>query len=82
MTPLVVTAEEAASLLGVSVNTVYALCQRGELRAGRVGRRWLIPRVEVSSWLSRVTGVDLRVEAAVARYDETFSAWVDGSGRR
>jgi len=72
MSRLTVTAEEAAEELGLHVNTVYELCHRREIRAGKVGRRWLIPRVELAAFLSRKTGVDLVSEAAQERYDAMF----------
>ena len=82
MSRLTVTAEEAADELGVHVNTVYELCQRREIRAGKVGRRWLIPRVELVAFLARATGVDLMAETAMGRFDEAFAAHTQGIGGR
>lgn len=82
MSALVVSADEAAEALGLHVNTVYELCHRGELRAGKVGRRWLIPRAELAAFLNRVTGVDLAAERAKERFDEAFAAYTQGIGGR
>lgn len=82
MSSLAVSAAQAAGMLGVHVNTVYEMCGRRELRCARIGRRWVIPRVEVSSWLSRMSGVDLVIEAALERYELVWEAHVEGSGRR
>ncbi len=35
--------QEAASRLGLGINTVYGKLQSGELRGLRVGTRWLVP---------------------------------------
>jgi len=37
------TVAEAALLIGVSRSTAYELVARGELRAIRLGRRWVVP---------------------------------------
>ena len=41
-----------AASLGVSVSAVYEAIQRGEIRAGRLGRRVLIPRSELDRVLN------------------------------
>ena len=41
--PGVVTTAEAAQFLGCHPKTVRALCQRGELRAVKLGAEWRIP---------------------------------------
>ncbi|MBW8268321.1 helix-turn-helix domain-containing protein [Caldovatus aquaticus] len=46
---------EAAALLGVSPRTVRRLCQRGELRAARVGKLWTTTVRLVHEYLSRQT---------------------------
>ncbi|MCS7080471.1 MAG: helix-turn-helix domain-containing protein [Meiothermus sp.] len=43
--------EEAAQLLGLHPNTVRNLIARGELKATRVGRRILIPRIALERLL-------------------------------
>jgi excisionase family DNA binding protein len=40
--PSLVNIEQAADKLGVSTKTVWRWCQRGEIRATRVGHRWMI----------------------------------------
>jgi excisionase family DNA binding protein len=35
--------EEVAKRLNVGINQVYRACNRGELPAIRIGRRWLVP---------------------------------------
>jgi excisionase family DNA binding protein len=37
------TIEEAAATVGLSPAHIYRLAQRGEIRAVRSGRRWLVP---------------------------------------
>ena len=74
MSPLTISDAEAAEQLGVSVGTVYQMCARGDLRAARVGRRYLIPRQEVGHWLMRASGINETVEAAGRRYDAIFSS--------
>lgn len=41
------TVAECAEMLGVHPDTVRAAIERGELRATRLGRQWLIPASEV-----------------------------------
>jgi excisionase family DNA binding protein len=53
VTPVLSTAE-AAEILGVSEDTVQRMCQRGELRAYRVGRAWKIRREDLDAYLSAV----------------------------
>ncbi len=43
--------QDAATLLGVSVTTIERLLSSGELSCKRVGRRVLIPRVALESFL-------------------------------
>ena len=79
--PMVVSVAEAAAALGVCTDAVYTLVRTGELRAARVGRRWLIPRSELAAWLDRAAGIDRLSETAARRFDETFDA-VWGVGRK
>lgn len=44
---------EAAELLGLGLNTTYDLVRSGRLRAVRVGRRLVIPRLEIDGFLER-----------------------------
>ena len=74
MSPLTISAAEAAEQMGMSVGTVCQMCARGDLRAARVGRRYLIPRQEVGHWLMRASGINETVEAAGRRYDTIFNS--------
>lgn len=49
-------AEEAASLLGISVRKLFYLTAMKELHSVRVGRRRLWPRVELERFSRRGTG--------------------------
>ncbi len=51
--PAVLTVTEAAELLRLARNTVYAAAARGEIPSVRVGRRLLIPRDALERFLSR-----------------------------
>lgn len=46
------TVEEAAVVLGISRTTAYECVRRGELRAVRLGRRLVVPRLVVDQLLS------------------------------
>lgn len=37
------TAKEVAEMLGIPLSTLYLICQTGEMRCKRVGRRLYIP---------------------------------------
>lgn len=45
------TIEDAAKALGVSRNTAYAAAARGEIPAIRIGRRLLVPKVQLDRLL-------------------------------
>ena len=49
--PASVTAEEAAKILGVSIWTLYAAVNRGEVPHRRIGRRMLFSRRALVLWL-------------------------------
>lgn len=49
--PLVFSVREAAAMLGVGRNTVYALVHTGHLSGVRVGRQIRIPRNELFRYL-------------------------------
>ena len=51
--PTVGTAEDVASLLGVPVTTVRALCRQGILEGFKVGNLWRIPRATLISFVSK-----------------------------
>ena len=54
-----VTVEEAAQMLGISRSSAYECVHRGELRALRLGRRLVVPRVA----LEELLGVSPAVES-------------------
>ncbi|TFV78578.1 DNA-binding protein [Blastococcus sp. CT_GayMR19] len=51
---LLLTPEEAATVLGIGRKTVYALMKRGELRAVHIGRSCRISQAEVASYVRRL----------------------------
>lgn len=51
VTPLAVSPDEAAALLGVSPRTMYRQIAAGKIRVGRVGRRVLVSRAEIERLL-------------------------------
>lgn len=46
------TVEEAARVLGISRSSAYECVRRGELRAVRLGRRLVVPRLAVDQLLA------------------------------
>jgi excisionase family DNA binding protein len=46
------TVEEAARVLGISRSSAYECVRRGELRAVRLGRRLVVPRLAVEQLLA------------------------------
>jgi len=48
----VLTAKEASKMLGLGLCQIYYGCERGQIPAVKVGRRWLIPRAALNHWLS------------------------------
>jgi excisionase family DNA binding protein len=50
---LLLSRREAAGALGISIDTLVRLLDRGELRAVRVGRSVRVPRSEVESFVER-----------------------------
>lgn len=55
MEPFVVSAGEAARLLGVSRPTVYAMLNRGALSYMKIGSRTLIPVKGLREWVEKHT---------------------------
>ena len=49
--PIAVSIAEAAARLGIHRQTLRAAIERGDLRAVRVGRRWLIPIAAIDELL-------------------------------
>ena len=54
MTPLLLTASQAAALLGVRACDVLALVESGELPAGRIGQRVAVAPSQVRAFAERV----------------------------
>lgn len=50
--PLTYSVPEAAVLVGVSTWSMYEAIKRGELPARKVGRRIVVPRVQLEAWLA------------------------------
>jgi excisionase family DNA binding protein len=50
--PLAITRADAVAQLGVSIQTLDRMIDRGEIRVVRAGRRVLIPRDEPARWLA------------------------------
>lgn len=53
--PLVLTAEEVAQVLGLSLHLVYALLRSGQLRSLRMGKLFRIPRCALTEYLQTVS---------------------------
>lgn len=49
--PATLTVPELAGLLHLSLGTTYQYLRRGVIPARRVGRRWVISRRRIESWL-------------------------------
>lgn len=43
---------EAAALVGVSAWSMYEAIKRGELPARKIGRRIVIPKIQLEAWLA------------------------------
>lgn len=50
---LAYTVAEVAETIGISEREVYRLCASGELPSRKVGRRVLIRRADLETWLDR-----------------------------
>lgn len=50
--PLTYTVTEAAALLGISRSFYYEALKRGEVPGRQVGRRWVVPKVQLDAWLN------------------------------
>jgi excisionase family DNA binding protein len=50
---LVVSVTEAAQLLGISRGLAYELARAGQLPSLRLGRRLVVPRAALLTWLER-----------------------------
>lgn len=49
--PIVLSIAEAAARLGIHRQTLRAAIERGDLRAVRIGRRWLVPIAAIDELL-------------------------------
>lgn len=49
--PTIISAEEAAKLLGINRESLYAAARRGEVPHRRVGRRYIFVREVLEDWL-------------------------------
>lgn len=49
--PLIYTVAEAAALLGISEWSYYEAIKRGDLPGRRIGRRIVVPKVQLERWL-------------------------------
>lgn len=50
---LTITPEQAAKQLGISMPTMYQLCNRKDFPSVRVGRKIIIPLASLEKWLER-----------------------------
>jgi excisionase family DNA binding protein len=50
--PLTYTVPEAAALLGISAWSYYEAIKKGELPYRRIGRRVVVPKIQLDAWLS------------------------------
>jgi excisionase family DNA binding protein len=51
--PLTYTVAQAAELLGISTWTYYEAIKKNELPYRKIGRRIVVPRVQLEAWLTR-----------------------------
>ena len=54
---MLLTVREAARLLGIGRDSVYALIREGRLRAVHIGRRIRVPRTALERWIESETRV-------------------------
>jgi excisionase family DNA binding protein len=54
--PDVLSVEEAADFLGLSLGSTYTYLRNGTIPARRAGKRWLISRRALAEWLSSPAG--------------------------
>lgn len=75
---LTFTVSEAARVLGISRTTAYECVRTGELRAVRLGRRLVVPKVAVAELLA---GPSAPADDTDARLDATAFRSAAGSGQ-
>ena len=54
--PVTVSVEEAAMLLGIGRTVAYRLVQSGDLRSVKIGRRRLVVRISIEEYVARLEG--------------------------
>jgi excisionase family DNA binding protein len=69
--PLLLTPEEAATVLRVGRTTVYALMKAGELRPVHIGRSCRLPRVELERYVARLQPPPPRMRPRRRKSDTT-----------
>ena len=53
---MLVSRREAAAMLGISIDSLARLIQRGDIRHVRIGRSVLVPQVELHTLIERLAG--------------------------
>ena len=51
--PLTYTVPQAAELLGISSWAYYEAIKKGELPFRKIGRRIVVPRIQLEAWLNK-----------------------------
>jgi excisionase family DNA binding protein len=51
--PLLVTVRQAAPIVGIGRDSLYALVRQGRIRSVQLGRKRLIPRAELIAFVER-----------------------------
>jgi excisionase family DNA binding protein len=57
MEKLVYTVNETAQILNIGMNKAYELIQQKQIPNVRVGRKFLIPKQALESWLANSSGI-------------------------
>jgi excisionase family DNA binding protein len=69
--PLLLTPEEAATLLRVGRTTVYALMKAGDLHAVHIGRSCRLPRAELQRYVDRLSAPPTPATPSLHRHRRT-----------
>jgi excisionase family DNA binding protein len=56
MTETLYTAQEAAKILKVTTRTIYTYIKAKELKAGKIGHKWMISESALNEFISRQLG--------------------------
>jgi len=75
----VLTAQEAATLWGLSRNTISDACRRGALRGRRSGQTWLVTMADVLAYKKGRYWPDLIPEALQPALEQALAAMEDAS---